>query len=161
VKNNAKARRAESLLLTGSSYVLRALHRSAEAKERIDNAFSLLRETKDYPVERIDPVNEADTALRALGDQLADTGQPLRAAEVYQELLDKTLAFKPDPQNDLQHATKLSRTYDSLAALDRRNSRAEEAANLEASRIEIWRHWQSKLPNNSFVLRQIAAATPH
>jgi tetratricopeptide (TPR) repeat protein/predicted Ser/Thr protein kinase len=160
VKNNAKARRGESLLLAGSSYVLRALHRSAEAKERIDTAFSLLRGTKDYPTDRIDPVNEADAALRALGDHLAETGQPLRAAEVYQELLDKIMAFKPDPQNDLQHATKLSRTYEALASLDRRNGRADDAANLEARRIEIWRHWQSKLPNNAFVLRQIAAALP-
>ena len=160
VKNNVKARRAESLLLAGSSYVLRGLHRSAEAKERIDTAFSLLRETKDYPTGRIDPDNEADAALRALGDHLAETGQPQHAAEVYQELLDKIMAFKPDPQNDLRHATKLSRTYEALAALDRSNGRADDAANLEARRTEIWRHWQSKLPNNPFVLRQIAAANP-
>ncbi|HSP69447.1 MAG TPA: serine/threonine-protein kinase, partial [Bryobacteraceae bacterium] len=56
VRNNAKARRSESLLLAGSSYVLRGLHRSAEARERIDKAFSLLRETKDYPGDRIEPI---------------------------------------------------------------------------------------------------------
>jgi tetratricopeptide (TPR) repeat protein/predicted Ser/Thr protein kinase len=161
VKNNAKARRAESLLLAGSSYVLRALHRSAEAKERIDTALSLLRETKDYPTDRINPDNEVDAALRALGDDLAETGEPQRAAEVYQDLLDKTMAFKPDPQNDLRHATKLSRTYQALAALDRRNGRVEDASTLDARRIEMWRHWQAKLPNNPFVLQQIAAATPH
>ncbi|HSP67997.1 MAG TPA: hypothetical protein VLN48_09735, partial [Bryobacteraceae bacterium] len=112
---------------------------------------------KDYPGDRIDPIHEADAALRALGDHLAETGQPLRAAEVYQELLDKIMAFKPDPQNDLQHAARLSQTYDSLAALDRRNGRAQDAAILGARRSEIWRHWQSKLPNNPFVLHQIAA----
>jgi tetratricopeptide (TPR) repeat protein len=161
VKNNAKARRAESLLLAGSSYALRGLHRSAEAQQRIDKAFSLLRETKDYPANRIDPANEVDAVLRALGDHLAETGQPMRAAEVYQELLDKIMSFKPDPQNDLQHAAKLSQVYGSLAALDRRNGRAEDAATLDARRSEIWRHWQSKLPNSPFVLRQIAAGTPH
>jgi tetratricopeptide (TPR) repeat protein len=160
VKNNAKARRAESLLLAGSSYALRALHRSAEAQQRIDQAFSLLRETKDYPADRIDPDNEVDAALRAFGDNLAEIGQPQRAAEVYQELLDKIVAFKPDPQNDLKHATKLSRTYEALASLDRRNGHAEDAATLEARRLEIWRHWQSKLPNSPFVLQQIAAAIP-
>ncbi|MCU1336179.1 MAG: serine/threonine protein kinase [Bryobacterales bacterium] len=161
VNNNTKARRAESLLLAGSSYALRALRRPAEAKERIDDAFSLLRETKDYPTDRIDPDNEADAALRALGDHLAETGQPLRAAAVYQELLDKIMAFKPDPQNDLRPATKLSLTYEALAALDRLNGRIDDAAALEARRIEIWRHWQSKLPNNPYVLQQIAAAVPH
>jgi hypothetical protein len=71
------------------------------------------------------------------------------------------MAFKPDPQNDLRHATKLSRTYQALAALDRRNGRVEDASTLDARRIEMWRHWQAKLPNNPFVLQQIAAATPH
>ena len=160
VKNNAKARRAESLLLAGSSYPLRALRRSAQAKDRLDNAFSLLRETKDYPTNRIDPDNEADAALRALGDHLAETGQALPAAAAYQELLDKIIAFKPDPQNDLRHASELSLTYGALASLDRRNGHAEDAAILETRRLEIWRHWQSKLPNNPFVLQQIAAAVP-
>jgi tetratricopeptide (TPR) repeat protein len=159
IKNlNPSARNNQIRLLAYSSYPLRALHRQAEARERIDKAFQLLREAKGYPAERINPDDEADAALRALGDHFAETGQPQRAADVYQELLDKTMAFKPDPQNDLRHAVKLSRTYEALAALDRRNSRPEQAAALDARRLEIWKHWQTKLPNSSYVLRQLAAA---
>ena len=159
IKNiNPSARNDQIRLLAYSSYPLRTLHRQGEAQERIDKAFQLLREAKQYPTERINPSDEADAALRALGDHLAETSQPQRAAEVYQELLDKTMAFKPDPQNDLPNVFKLSRTYEALAALDRRNGRPEEAAALDARRLEIWKYWQTKLPNSPYVLRQLAAA---
>ena len=159
IKNiNPSARNDQIRLLAYSSYPLRTLHRQGEAQERIDKAFQLLREAKQYPTERINPSDEADAALRALGDHLAETSQPQRAAEVYQELLDKTMAFKPDPQNDLPNVFKLSRTYEALAALDRRNGRPEEAAALDARRLEIWKYWQTKLPNSPYVLRLLAAA---
>jgi tetratricopeptide (TPR) repeat protein len=158
VPNNVSARHNETLLLAGSSYVLRRVNRIAEAKDRIDTAFRLLREMKDYPADRIDSGGEADMALRALGDHLAETGQPQRAAEVYQELLDKITAYSPDPLKDLRHATKLSRTYESLAALNRRTGRANAAADLDARRLELWKGWDSQLPNNPFVHRQLEAA---
>jgi len=44
----------------------------------------------------------------ALTDAVAQRIHALRAAEVYQELLDKVLAAKPDSENDLRRATKLS-----------------------------------------------------
>jgi hypothetical protein len=36
--------------------------------------------------------------------------------------------------------------------------RISEAATLENNRLELWRHWDGKLPNNPFVQRQLAAA---
>src|SRR5579862_878124 len=42
-------RRARARLLADSSYPLRKLHQPAEARKRIDAAFTLLRELKDYP----------------------------------------------------------------------------------------------------------------
>ena len=158
VKNNVSARHKETMLLAGSSYVLRRLNQPGEAKERIDIAFRLLRETNDYPNVRVNPDDEADAVLRAWGDHLAETGQPRRAAEVYREVLDKITPYKLDSLNDLLHATKLSRTYESLAALDRRNSRSGDAVALNAHRLELWKHWESKLPNNPFVRRQLEAA---
>ncbi len=158
VKNNVKARRGEAQLLADSSYVLRRLNRLHEAKDRIDGAFRLLRDTKDYPADRIKPDGEAAYALRALGDHLAETGQPEHAAEVYQELLDKVMASKPDPQNDLRHATKLSQIYGALAGLHRRNGQPGSAEALSALRLELWRYWDTKLPRNSFVGRQLEAA---
>jgi serine/threonine-protein kinase len=158
IKGNVKARRDEARMLAGSSYALRLLSRGGEAKDRIDSALRLLRETKDYPADRIDPDNEATVALRALGDHLGETGQPGRAAEVYRELLDKIKAWKPDPLNDLRQATELSGIYEALGSLERRSGRRDAAENLSSLRLELWRHWDGKLPHNSFVHRQLEAA---
>jgi len=159
IKNNVKARRDEARMLAGSSYALRRLNRIREAKDRIDSAFRLLRETKDYPADRINPDNEAAAALRALGDHLGETGQPQRAADVYQELLDKIVASKPDPRNDLRDATDLSRIYEALAGLHRRNGHPDRAEAMSALRFELWRNWDRKLPHNRFVHRQLEAAS--
>jgi hypothetical protein len=93
-------------------------------------------------------------ALRAQADDYAETGQTVKAAEAYQQLLDKLMAWKPDPQNDLRDATCISRTWTALADLLRRVGRTDEAERLEAQRKELWNHWQSKLPNAQFLLRQ-------
>jgi len=31
---------------------------------------------------------------------------------------------------------------------------------MEVRRLELWRHWERKLSNNSYVLRQITASAP-
>jgi tetratricopeptide (TPR) repeat protein len=158
VKNNPRARQGEAGLLAGSSYALRRMNRASEAKKRIDAAFSLLRETKDYPAGRIDTDSEVEPALRALADHHAETGQPVRAAEVYEELLDKILASKPDSGNDLRRATKLSRIYEALAGLHRRNHQSDRAEAVSSLRRNLWRQWDRKLPNNAYVRRQLQAA---
>jgi hypothetical protein len=43
-----------------------------------------------------------ESLLRALGDHLADRGQLRRAVEVYEELLSRQEASKPDPRHDLR-----------------------------------------------------------
>jgi hypothetical protein len=43
-----------------------------------------------------------------------------------------------------------------LAALLRRVGRTDEAASLDQNRLELWRHWDHKLPNNPFLERQLA-----
>jgi hypothetical protein len=62
IRNNVKARRDQSALLAYSSYPLHRLHRAVEAKQRIDEALAILKETKDYPVDRITLGSEVDTA---------------------------------------------------------------------------------------------------
>ena len=59
-------------------------------------------------------------------------------------------------QNDLLNAAQLSRLDASLAALLRRVGRTRDAATLDQNRLELWRHWDRKLPNTPFVERQIA-----
>ena len=157
VPNDVAARRVEALLLAGSSYAARWIHHEDDARARIDAAFRLLRETKDYPAEAILPGSEADSAIRALADDYAETGQSIKAVDCYHELRRQIMASNPDPQNDLVNATRISRLDDSLAALLRRVGRTDEAAALEENRLKLWRDWGRKLPNNPFVLRQIAA----
>jgi tetratricopeptide (TPR) repeat protein/predicted Ser/Thr protein kinase len=159
VKNNVKARRGEAQLLAASSYPLRRVNRVNEARLQIDNALQILRETKDYPADRIELDDELDTVLRGWADHLAETGQPQRAAEVYQELLDKIMASHPDPQNDLRNATSLAHIYETLAALHLRNGRAEPAQAMSAVRLELWQNWNRKLPQNPFIRKQLDAAS--
>jgi serine/threonine protein kinase len=160
VPNDVAARRVETLLLAGSSYAARWLHRENDARDRIDAAFRLLNDTKDYPTGSISAGSEADTAMRALADQYAETGQLEQALEIYQELLRKIMASNPDPHNDLLNSVSVSRLHTSLATLLRRLGRKDEAVPLEAGRLELWRYWSRKLPNNPFVRRQLEARLP-
>jgi serine/threonine protein kinase len=158
VQNSPGARRAEAGMLAGSSYALRRLNRANEARNRIEAALWLLRETKDYPAGRIDTDSEVEPTLRALADHFADTGEPLRAAAVYQELLDLIVAANPDSGNDLRRAIKLSRIYEALAGLHRRNHHADKAEAVSALRRNLWLQWGRKLPGNAYVHRQLQAA---
>jgi hypothetical protein len=85
-------------------------------------------------------------------------GQPLRAAEAYQELLREILAAKPDLGNDLRRAAKLSRVYEALSGLDRRNHQCDLAEAVSTLRLNLWRQWGRKLPNSTYVQRQLLAA---
>ena len=160
VPNDVDARRVEALLLASSSYAARWTRREDDARARIDAAFRLLRETKDYPAEAIMPGSEADSALNALADDYAETGHSIKAVDCYYELRRQIMASNPDPQNDLVNAARISRLDDSLAALLRRVGRTAAAAALEENRLKLWRDWGRRLPNNPFVLRQIAMRAP-
>jgi serine/threonine protein kinase len=159
VPNDVAARRLEAVLLAGSSYPARWMHRKQDARERIDSAFRLLRETKDYPSDAIKPGSETDAAMRGLADDAAESGQPIKAIELYQELRRKIMASNPDPQNDLLDAASISRLDASLAALLHRAGRTDEAIAVDETRSLLWRHWDSKLPNNPFVQRQLATTS--
>jgi hypothetical protein len=123
---------------------------------RIEAAFRLLRQTGDYPAAALQPGTEVDIAGRALADHYAETGEPSRAIEAYRDLRGRIMKSHPDPENDLLHAARISGLDDALAGLLRRVGRADEAAALDQNRLELWRRWGRKLPNNSFVQRQIA-----
>ena len=160
-KDDVAARRLEALLLTGSSYPARWMHNEQDARQRIDSAFRILRETKSYPADTIKPGSEADTAIRAQADEYAESSQPTKAIEIYQELRRKIMASDPAPESDLLNATHISRLDASLAALLRRVGRSTEADTLDENRLQLWQHWGHKLPNNPFVQRQLAAKSVH
>jgi serine/threonine protein kinase/tetratricopeptide (TPR) repeat protein len=151
---NVSAQRDEAALLVGSSYPLRWLGHGKEAGERIARAFELLKQAARYPADKVEPMSDTYDARRAQADHYAETGQANQAIAAYQELSDKMTAWKPDPQNDLRDATCLSRTWTTQANLLRRAGRSDEANRLEAQRTELWNHWNGKLPNAQFLLRQ-------
>jgi serine/threonine-protein kinase len=158
---SASTQRDEAELLAGSSYPVRWLGGTKEANQRIARALELLNQAAGYPVEKIEPMNDVYDALRAEADDYAETGQTGKALEAYQQLLDKLMAWNPDPQNDLRDAACLSRTWTALADLLRRSGRKDEALQFEAQREKLWNRWQDKLPNARFLLSQsLSQITP-
>ena len=155
IKNNLRARRNEAAALAASTYPLRALGRSGEAGQRLDQAFAILRELKLYPASVVELGSEPDEALRALAEQQAFTGHLTLGIETYGQLLDKLMASKPEPQTNLEDATDLSNFYRAMARLHEQARQNEASAALRARRIELWRHWDRKLPNNPFIRRQL------
>jgi len=156
--NNRKARRDAVWPLTGSSYALRRLGRPAEAGERIDKALKILRDLKAWPAPQVEPGDEADAAVRALADHYADTGETAAAIKTYDDLYAKLQASNPQPRTDLRHANNLSRLYRDLGNLHTRAGHRDEARALHERRVELWRYWDEKLPDNVFVRRELAGA---
>jgi hypothetical protein len=107
----------------------------------------------------VDIKGAAQSSLRAMAEYQEALGQRERAAASYQELLDRVMASKPEPRNDLAHANILTRLYAALSNLYRRTGRPGKAEVLETSRLELWQDWDRKLPNNSLIRRQLAAAS--
>jgi len=68
------------------------------------------------------------------------------------------MASKPDAENDLQNANGVARIYFAIERLDRVTGRREEAASMNARRMDLWRAWNRKLPGNAWVLRQLAVS---
>jgi tRNA A-37 threonylcarbamoyl transferase component Bud32/tetratricopeptide (TPR) repeat protein len=162
LRRNAEMKNAESTLdrvrlLADSSYPLRALHRRAEAKQRIDEAFDILGTMKLWPAQSLRPGQEGVFALRALADYEADTGRLQDGIEQYGELIEKIMASKPSPETDLRDANSISVIQAALSNLEKKSGDNAAAAALDRSRRELWQHWDKKLPNNSFVRRQLAA----
>jgi hypothetical protein len=69
------------------------------------------------------------------------------------------MASHPDPENDLLHATTLSRIYGALTQLHLRNAEPDHAKATSALRLKIWQNWNRKLPNNAFIHRELEAAS--
>jgi serine/threonine-protein kinase len=160
VKNNTLARLAEVGALADSSYPLRALHRDAEARARLDAAFAKLAGLKQYPGAPVTLRSEALDALLARADDEAARGNMAHAIEIYQNLVEQVRAAGPKTETDLSDATDVSRLYATLAALERRAGRTDEAAALDTRRSQIWQRWEKALPGNPFVARQIASISP-
>jgi len=158
IGHSLQARRDRAVLLASSSYPLRTLHRAHEAEARINAAVSVLRETRDYPTDKIRLDSHADALMRAIAEHLAETGNPERGLAVYEELLKKIFASGPEPEANLQQATALSCIYAQAIRLSKLTGHDTRAAELDSQLLNLWKRWDSKLPNNEFVRRQLDAA---
>jgi serine/threonine protein kinase len=159
IRNSLPAQRDRALALANSSYALRSVGRASEARQRIDAALAILKDTKDYPAEHYYLDSATFTVLCALADHESQAGDLRRAVQTYEHLLESVTVAKPSPFSDLNVAPKLSRLYEALALLYRRTGDAAKAESMQARRVELWQNWERRLPNNSFVRRQIEADT--
>jgi hypothetical protein len=157
VPGNPRARRKEAWALAVSTYALRRLGRNAEARSRLNAAMERLTELKLYPGGEFG--SEALETLCASADYEAAAGSASRAGELYEELLRRIETAKPNAQTSLLAAVDLNRVYVAYAAFNRRRERADLASALEARRLEFWRSWNTRLPNNAFIRRQLGTAS--
>ncbi len=141
IKDNESILRYEVSALAGSSYALRSLGRAGEAKQRLDAAFERLRRVNSYPAEKIKPGSEPDVTLSALADYQAAQGDVSGAIDIYKKLLGKMEAWGAQPDTNLTDAVAISRIYAALG--------------LDARRIELWRAWDARIPNNPFIRGQL------
>ena len=107
-----------------------------------------------YPAAEVELGSEPDATLRAEAELEADR-DVRQGIELYQQLLTRILASRPKPEISLEDANDLSTLYEAMVSLHRRAGQVPEAAALEERRLEIWRNWDRKLPNNVFVLQQL------
>jgi tetratricopeptide (TPR) repeat protein len=148
----------EAECLAASSHVLCRLGRSGEARRRLDEASERLARHEKLPGEDVSLNSVASSVLEAKAVFAEDTGDLQTAAEIYQGLLDKTMATRPSAETDLREGSRLSYAYGYLARLYRKIGRPDRAQPLENSRLDLWRDWDRKLPDSSFVHRQLDAA---
>jgi serine/threonine protein kinase len=146
-------------LLAGSTYSLRRLGRSDEARRRLANAFQVLAQLKEYPAAAIETGSDAEEALRAQAEQEAATGNLPRAGEMYGELLERVAASKPELDADLADAADVSSIDAAASAVYLRAGQPDRASELDARRMDLWRRWDQRLPHNGFVQRQLAAGS--
>lgn len=156
MKSNARARRELVRALSGSSYALLKLGKVDEARRRLGAAFQQLAEAKTYPAAEVELGSDVDLALRAQANFEDSTGDLPRASETYRTLVDKVLASQPDAKKNLGDASDLSDIYRNAAALYRRAHQTEAAEDLDSRRAALWNAWNTRLPKNPFVTRQLA-----
>ena len=155
VKNNPRARLEEIVTQAAAARIFLSLGRGADARTRLDAAFRNLRELKLYPGGKFKVGSEVDQALRGEAEyQAVAGGGPARAIAIYREILEAVADAKPEER--LDEASDCSDAYRSLARYHGRAGENARQADWESRRLALWRHWERKLPANSFVVRQLA-----
>jgi serine/threonine protein kinase len=159
IRISVPSQRNQALGLASSSYPLRSLGRTPEARQRIDKAFAILKNTGDYPADRCYLDSAVYTVICALADDEQATGDSRRAIQTYEQLLDKVRPANGSPPPDFEDSPRLSRIYERLADLYRRTGDEPQAESMRARRVELWQRWEREFPGNAFIQRQLKAAS--
>ncbi len=69
------------------------------------------------------------------------------------------MASKPDPQNDLLNAFMFRGLKFPRKAVPS-YEQVRKGCITGGTRLDLWQHWDHKLPNNPFVRRQLEARIP-
>jgi len=141
-----------------SVYPLLQLHRRAEAWKRLNEAIEHLRHLGEYPARQIELGSAADVTLRAVADYQVSIGHLKEGVAQYEELLHLLSASVPRAEKTMDDAVDLANIYGAAAQAERRSGHIDAAADLEARRLKLWRFWASKLPDSSFVRRELRMA---
>jgi tetratricopeptide (TPR) repeat protein len=158
IQVSVSSQRGRALGLASSSYPLRSLGRAPEARQRIDLALAILKNTGDYPADRYYLDSAAYTVICALAADEQATGDPRRAIQIYEQFLAKVPPADGSAQVDFEDSPRLSRIYGSLADLYRQTGNQPQAESMRAHRLELWQQWDRKFPGNAFIRRQLEAA---
>jgi tetratricopeptide (TPR) repeat protein len=158
IHNSLPAQRDRASALADSSYPLRRLGRASEARQRIDAALAILRETQDYPAEQYYFDGASYGVLCALADHEAQTGAQRLAIETYESLFEKVPGAKSAALIGFEDAPRASRLFEALGGLYARTGDGAKAESMRARRIELWQSCDRKFPNNAFVRQQIETA---
>ncbi len=140
-----------------STFSLRTLGRSLEAKRRMTTLAAFL--PKNSKTESYGPTGSLESYYRAEAEMYVVAGDVAAAIKIYRGMLSAFAADKIAPREDLADALGLSLKQARLAQLLRKSGQDEEAGRLDAQRRELWTHWDQRLPNNTFVRRQVAEAS--
>ena len=155
---NAGTLRNETKTLAASVYPLLSLDRRGEARKRLDAAFDRLKRLNEYPANAIDFDSPAYDTLRAFAQYESKGGNGAHALELCRDLIHLVQATNPKPETSLESAVDMSDLYGATARLARQANRDGLAAEMESLRLDLWLHWDAKLPGNAFVRRQLDAA---
>lgn len=157
-RSSLARRRDEALTLASSAHALRRLGRMAESRRRVAAAVAILTAIGDLPSARISLESDTSAVLREEGDQQAAEGRYETAAQTYERLIAAVNASRPNPTGDLRDAAALSRLYQGLKDVYRREGAFRQAEATRQRQLDLWQPWARKLPDNPFIARQLAAA---
>ena len=160
IQNNVSFLRYEVNVLARSANPLSRLGRPDDGRRRLDRAFALLTQLKQYPAEKIEPGSETDDALRTLADFEAGNGNLKGAVEICDKLLTRLQTAEPDAETSLETAVHLSNLHQQTAVLHRRSAESGLPASAldKKTAYAVGSAGTPRLPNNAFVRRQLAAA---